>query len=254
MGEAMLKALLAKGIVGPIDVAVGEVSGSRRGYLSGHYGVSVCEDNRQAITNAEMVVLAIKPQDLPAASAQMGNLSPEQLVVSILAGTPLATLHRELNHACLVRAMPNMPAQIGQGVTAWIASTDTSETQRETARTVLGALGEEVYVPDEKYIDMATALSGSGPAYVFLFVESLIDAGVYVGLPRHLSQRLVMRTLFGSAQMLEETGEHPAELRNAVTSPGGTTAEALLHLERGRLRSLFLEAVSAAYRKSASRS
>lgn len=254
MGEAMLKALLAKGIVGPIDVAVGEVSGSRRGYLSEHYGVSVCEDNRQAISNAEVVVLAIKPQDLPAASTQMRDLSSEQLVVSILAGTPLATLHRELNHACLVRAMPNMPAQIGQGVTAWIASTDTSETQRETARTVLGALGEEVYVPDEKYIDMATALSGSGPAYVFLFVESLIDAGVYVGLPRHLSQRLVIRTLFGSAQMLDETGEHPAKLRNAVTSPGGTTAEALLHLERGRLRSLFLEAVSAAYRKSASRS
>ncbi len=145
--------------------------------------------------------------------------------------------------------MPNMPAQIGEGMTIWTATTETEQRQKELAHTVLGALGKEIYVADEKYLDMATALSSSGPAYVFLFIEALVDAGVHIGLPRNMAQELVIQTMLGSALTVEKTGRHPADLKNMVTSPGGTTTEALLQLEKGGLRSILLEAVAAAYKK-----
>jgi pyrroline-5-carboxylate reductase len=146
--------------------------------------------------------------------------------------------------------MPNMPAQIGEGMTIWTATAETEQKQKELAQTILGALGKEIYVTDEKYLGMATALSGSGPAYVFLFIEALVDAGVHIGLPRDMAQELVIQTILGSTRTVEKTGKHPADLRNMVTSPGGTTTEALLQLEKGRFRSLLLEAVAAAYKKA----
>jgi len=162
----------------------------------------------------------------------------------------LSTLQHGLNHPGIIRAMPNMPGQIGEGVTVWTATTEVNQKQREMAQSVLGALGEQIYVADEKYLDMATALSGSGPAYVFLFIEALIDAGVHIGLPRDIAEKLVMQTIVGSTHTVQKTGKHPAELRSMVTSPGGTTAEALLQLEKGSFRSLLLEAVAAAYNKA----
>jgi pyrroline-5-carboxylate reductase len=143
-----------------------------------------------------------------------------------------------------------MPAQIGEGMTIWTASAPVEQTQKKLAQIVLRALGKEIYVADEKYLDMATALSGSGPAYVFLFIEALIDAGVHIGLPRDLAQALVIQTVLGSTRTVEKTGKHPADLRNMVTSPGGTTTEGLLQLEKRRFRSLILEAVAAGYRKA----
>jgi len=253
MGEAMVKCLLVRGVAAPQDIMVSDVSPLRRKLLSQEYGVNTLADNGKAIEGADIIILAVKPQNLSQAMKEMlkaNSLQPIALVLSIVAGVSLNSLCRSLNHPSVVRAMPNMPAQIGQGMTVWTATAEVSPKQREMAQAILGALGEEIYVDDEKYLDMATALSGSGPAYVFLFIEALIDAGVHIGLPRDVAQKLVIQTVLGSTHAVQETHKHPAELRNMVTSPGGTTTEALLRLEKGGLRSLILEAVTAAYDKA----
>jgi len=251
MGEAMVKCLLTEKIAAPQDIIVSDVSRLRRELLSREYGVGVLADNRRAVENADLIILAVKPQNLPRIMGEIKGLGLEQLVLSIVAGATLSSLCQGLNHPFVVRAMPNMPAQIGVGITIWTATAETVQKQkRELARTILGALGKEIYVDDEKYLSMATALSGSGPAYVFLFIEALVDAGVHIGLPRDMSRELVIQTMFGSTRVVEKTGKHPADLRNMVTSPGGTTTEALLQLEKGGFRSLLIEAVAAAYKKA----
>ena len=253
MGTAMIKSLLTKKVVAPQDIVVSDVSLLRRELLSKEYGVSTLADNRKAMKGADMTILAIKPQDLAQAmeeTLKADSLQPTALVLSIVAGISLSTLQHGLKHPCIIRAMPNMPAQIGEGMTVWTATAEVSQEQKEMAKAILGALGQELYVADEKYIDMATAVSGSGPAYVFLFIEALIDGGVHIGLPRDVVQKLVMQTILGSTHTVQKTGKHPAELRDTVTSPGGTTTEALLRLEKGGFRSLLLEAVAAAYDKA----
>jgi len=250
MGEAMVKCLLTKKVAAPQDMVVSDISPVRRELLSREYGVSTLGDNRRAVANAGLIILAVKPQNLPQVMEEIKTPSPEQLVLSIVAGATLSSLCQGLNHSSIIRAMPNMPAQIGEGMTIWTATAETEQKQKELARTVLGALGKEIYVTDEKYLGMATALSGSGPAYVFLFIEALVDAGVHIGLPRDMAQELVIQTVLGSTRTVEKTGKHPADLRNMVTSPGGTTTEALLQLEKGRFRSLILEAVAAAFKKA----
>jgi pyrroline-5-carboxylate reductase len=250
MGEAMVKCLLTRKVAAPQYVVVSDVSPVRRELLSKEYGVSTLADNRKAVANADLIILAVKPQNLPQVMEEIKGLAPEQLVLSIVAGAALSSLCQGLNHSSVIRAMPNMPAQIGEGMTIWTATAETEQRQKELARTVLGALGKEIYVADEKYLGMATALSGSGPAYVFLFIEALVDAGVHVGLSRDMAQELVIQTILGSTLTVEKTGKHPADLRNMVTSPGGTTTEALLRLEKGRFRALLLEAVAAAYKKA----
>jgi pyrroline-5-carboxylate reductase len=250
MGEAMVKGLLDKKVAAPQDIVVSDISPIRRELLSREYGVSTLADNKRAVANADLIILAVKPQNLPQVMEEIKGLAPEQLVLSIVAGTALSNLCQGLNHSSVIRAMPNMPAQIGEGMTIWTATAETEQNQKELARTVLDALGKEIYVTDEKYLSMATALSGSGPAYVFLFIEALVDAGVHIGLPRDMAQELVIQTILGSTFAVDKTGKHPADLRNMVTSPGGTTTEALLRLEKGRFRSLLLEAVAAAYKKA----
>ncbi len=250
MGEAMVRCLLTKRIAVPQDIVVSEVSPLRRELLSKEYGVSTLANNIKVIKGAELIILAIKPQDLSQVMEEIKDLSSEQVVLSIVAGAGLDSLCKGLNHPCIIRAMPNMPAQIGEGMTVWTTSVGVSQKQKEMAQPILSALGEEIYVADEKYLDMATALSGSGPAYVFLFIEALIDAGVHIGLPRDIAQKLVIQTTLGSTYAVQKTGKHPAELRSMVTSPGGTTTEALLRLERGGFRSVLLEAVAAAYDKA----
>ena len=250
MAEAMIKCLLVKAVVTPRDIVVSDVSGARRELLSREYGVSTVADNRKATEGCDILILAIKPPHLVQVMDEVKNPPPEQMVLSIVAGAALSSLCRGLNHSSVVRAMPNMPAQIGEGMTIWTATAEVNEKQRETAQSILGVLGEELYVSDEKYLDMATALSGSGPAYVFLFIEGLIDAGVHIGLPRSIAEELVIQTVLGSTQTVKKTTKHPAELRNMVTSPGGTTTDALLKLEKGGFRSLLLEAVAAAYEKA----
>ncbi|MGQ9546834.1 MAG: pyrroline-5-carboxylate reductase [Dehalococcoidia bacterium] len=250
LGGAIVKCLLTKKVALPQDIVVGDINPSRRESLSREYGVRVLADNKEAAAQADLVILAVKPQDLRVVTEEVKTPSPEQLVLSVVAGATLSSLCRDLNHSSVVRAMPNMPTQIGKGITIWTASAGTDKRQKELAETVLRALGKEIYVADEKYLDMATALSGSGPAYVFLFIEALVDAGVHIGLPRSVAQELVIQTILGSALTVERTGKHPADLRNMVTSPGGTTAEALLQLEKGRFRSLVVKAVAAAYNKA----
>lgn len=250
MGEAIIKCFVQKKVAAPRDMVVSDISPVRRELLSEDYGVNTLDNNEMTAKNADLIILAVKPQNLPHVMEEIKGLEPKQLVLSIVAGATLSTLRQGLNHSSVIRAMPNMPTQIGEGMTVWTATTETDVRQRKLAQTVLRALGKEIYVADEKYLGMATALSGSGPAYVFLFIEALVDAGVHIGLPRDMAQELVIQTVVGSTHTVEKTRRHPAELRNLVTSPGGTTTEALLQLEKGQFRSLVLEAVAAAYKKA----
>jgi pyrroline-5-carboxylate reductase len=178
------------------------------------------------------------------------HVSPEALVVSIVAGATMDTIQRMLKVAAVVRVMPNTPAQIGLGISVWTATEATTAEQRTEALTMLQALGEEVYMEDECYLDMATALSGTGPAYVFLLMEAMVDAGVHLGFSRHVSEQLVIETLRGTVEYARQSPRHLAALRNQVTSPGGTSAEAIYHLEKGGLRTVLSRAIWAAYQRS----
>ncbi len=251
MGEAMLSAVLDKGLSSPGDISVSDISESRRQQLQQKYGVTITSDNRQAVASADVVVLAIKPQNLAEVMNGLGRqIEPKQLVLSIVAGATIQTLSAGLNHNRVVRVMPNTPAQIGEGMSVWTATAEVTEQQRGWAGSILGTIGREIYVDDEKYIDMATAVSGSGPAYFFLFVEALVEAAVHIGLSRDMAQEMVLQTMLGSGHLIQKSGKQPAELRRMVTSPGGTTAEALLELDKGGFNNLVMQAVSAAYNKA----
>ena len=250
MAEAIIKRLVAAGLVSSDDLTVVDPSDARRQLLSERYGVQVSKNPQGCVAGAEVVVLAVKPQELEVAAAQVGALEDGQLLLSILAGVKADRVVSSFNHRLVVRAMPNTPAQIGSGMTVWMATPDVTEGQLAMARTILATLGPELSVAEEKYVDMATALSGSGPAYVFLFIEALVDGAVRIGMPRAMAEKLAVQTVLGSAQYLEQSGEHPAVLRNRVTSPGGTTAAALHELEKGSLRSLLAEAIASAYAKA----
>lgn len=251
MGEAILSALLNRGLTTPADIFVSDTSDERRRHLEQEYGIAIAEDNRETADKGEAVVLAVKPQNLAGVMAGLsGCLKPAQLVLSIIAGASINTLCQGLHHRHIVRSMPNMPARIGKGISVWTATSETTLRQKEWARAILGATGKEIYVDDEKYLDMATAISGSGPAYFFLFVESLVDAAVSIGLPRDVAGELAVETMLGSSHLIQESGKSPAELRRMVTSPGGTTAEALQQFEKGGFNKLVLQAIIAAYNKA----
>ena len=251
MGEAILSAIINRGIAKPNDVTVSDISADRRKYLADKYHVATTDNNAAAVTGADVTVLAIKPQSLPSVLPELkGQIKPGQLVISIIAGATIKTLSNGLNHNCIVRTMPNTPAQIGEGVTVWIATPGVTEKQKEMAKGVLSVMGKEIEVFDEDYLNMATAVSGSGPAYVFLFMEALEKAARGVGLPPDMARELVFRTVLGSAMYAEKSGRDLADLRRAVTSPGGTTAEALAVFEKGNFTGLIGEAVKAACNKS----
>jgi pyrroline-5-carboxylate reductase len=251
MGEAMISALISTHAASKDAVRACDIDETRRAAIQNKYGVSCSEDAGTTIDGCDVVVLSIKPQVLPDALAALkGNLKPDQLVVSIVAGAKLDTIVKGLGHDRVVRVMPNTPAQVGQGMSAWTATGKVSQGQKDMARALLTAMGREVYFADEKFIDMATAVSGSGPAYVFLFMEALTDAAVHIGLPRDAAKEMVTQTILGSAHLALVSGRHPAELKNAVTSPGGTTAEGLLQLEEGGMRAIVAQAVIAAYEKA----
>jgi pyrroline-5-carboxylate reductase len=231
-------------------VRIGEPVLERRELLVSRHGVRTTDRNREAVGDAEIVVLAIKPQHAYEAFVDLrGQFAPGQLVLSIIAGVTLSCLTSELGHEAVVRVMPNTPAQIGEGMSVWTATPAVSELGRSQVRAILQSLGREVFVADEKYLDMATALSGSGPGYVFLFLEAMVDAGVHLGFPRKVAEELVFQTVLGSTRMARESGRHLAELRNLVTSPAGTTAAGLQELEDGRLRAVVDQAVMAAYER-----
>ena len=251
MGEAMLAALLSKKLATPSEITVSAISTSRRGHLEQQYGVTATADNRPAAAKGDIVVLAVKPQQLAEAMFSIsGSLQSSQLALSIADRASLATLCQGLRHDRVVRAMPNTPAQVGSGITVWTASAGVTARQKKRASDILGATGKEIYFDDEKYLDMATAVSGSGPAYFFLFVESLVESAVNIGMPQDTAEELVLQTILGSAQLIQKSGKAPAELRRMVTSPGGTTAAAMLHFEQGGFAELVRGAVRAAYEKA----
>jgi pyrroline-5-carboxylate reductase len=251
MAEAMIAGLLRGEQVAPEQIVASHPRADRRNELVTTYGIGTVEDNATAVAQADVIVLAIKPQMLVRVGNELhGRLKPGQLVISIIAGATTTALSNALGHAQVVRSMPNTPAQLGKGMTVWYATPDVSQTQRDQARVLLGSLGEQLEVDDEKFVAMATAVSGTGPTYVFLVMEALIDAAVHLGFPRHIAHDLVIETLEGSTLFAKSSGMHPAQLRNMVTSPGGTSAAALHELESGRLRTVLSEAVWAAYRRT----
>jgi pyrroline-5-carboxylate reductase len=251
MAEAMIKGLLRQGLVTPAQIVASGPRPERGQDLFDRYSVRTGTDNTAAVAGAEIVVLSTKPQVLGRVLEELaGHVAPSALVLSIVAGAKMTTIRDMLDVPAVVRVMPNTPAQIGMGISVWAATAATTEAQRDQALSILRALGEEVYVDDEGYLDMATALSGTGPAYVFLLMEAMVDAGVHLGFSRHVSERLVIETLRGSVEYVRQSPKHLAALRNQVTSPGGTSAEALYHMEKGGLRTVLSRAIWAAYQRS----
>jgi pyrroline-5-carboxylate reductase len=251
MGEAMLAAVLARDLAQPESISVSDVSHKRLEHLKKQYSVTVTPDNPEAISDKDIIILAVKPQNLAEVMAELkDNLNPAQLILSIIAGAKISTIFLGLTHNAVVRAMPNTPARVGEGMSVWTATSDVTDQQKQAAKSILGAMGRELYVDDEAYLDMATAISGSGPAYFFLMVEALVDAAMEIGLPREMAQELVLQTMLGSGKFIRQSGASPAELRRKVTSPGGTTAQALAQFEKGGFSELVRRAVRAAYERA----
>ncbi len=251
MAEAMIGGLLRGELVTPEQVVASHPRPERREHLVAEYGIEVVAGNAEAVRDADIVILAVKPQMLERVGREIRpNLAPGQLVISVIAGATTSALTAILGHDQVVRSMPNTPARIGHGMTVWYATPATTDDQRAQAAAILRALGAEIQVDDEKMVAMATAVSGTGPTYVFLVMEALIDAAVHLGFPRHVAHDLVVETLEGSAVFARLSAMHPAELRNMVTSPGGTSAAALHELEAGRLRTVLSDAVWAAYHRT----
>ncbi len=275
MAEAIIAGLLSKNLVKAEQVVGSHPREERRAELQEKYGIRLFESNRQAVgdhsrqavgvgtsghaapgvddkeATASIVILTVKPQRL---GTVLGDLKEvvhqEQLVISIVAGAQVETIADALQHRSIVRAMPNTPTQIGQGMTVWTATPEVNDAQQAQIHAVFGALGREMHVEEERMIDMATALSATGPTYTFLVMEALIDAGVHLGFSRHVAEELVLQTMLGSVLFARESRKHPAELRNMVTSPGGTSAEAIYQMEKGSLRTVLSKAVWAAYQRA----
>lgn len=264
MAEAIIAGLLRNNLVSSEQIVGSHPRAARREELQTKYSIRMFESNREAALAAHavevsnetertgsLVILAVKPQRLGKVLTDLkGAIQPEQLVVSIVAGARTETIANELVHQAIVRTMPNTPAQIGQGMTAWTATPQVSEVQEQEVRAMLEALGTSVRVENERQIDMATALSATGPTYIFLVMEALVDAGVHMGFSRHVAQELVLQTMLGSVMFAQESQKHPAELRNMVTSPGGTSAEAIYQMEKGSLRTVLSKAVWAAFQRA----
>jgi len=254
MAEAMLSGILRNKLTQPESILISGPLVDRNAELQAKYGVRAFSINSEAAAMADVVVLSVKPQRLEKVLEDMkGHLKPDVLVLSIVAGASIAKIARNLGHDIIVRAMPNTPAQIGEGITVWTCSKTVSEKQMDFAKTILSAFGKEIYEEEEDYLDKATALSGTGPAYVYLFMEAMVDAGVHLGFSRRTAERLVIETLRGSVDYYDTGAEdtrHLARLRNQVTSPGGTSAEAIYYLEKAGFRTAISRAVWAAYQRS----
>ncbi|EAW33674.1 pyrroline-5-carboxylate reductase [Lyngbya sp. PCC 8106] len=257
MGEALLSRLIAQKIYLPSDVIVSEPQAQRREVLQQQYGVEVTGDNCKAAQVTEVLLLAVKPQILDTIISDLAALSlgdstdpqSEMMIISILAGVPLSKLESAFLHRPVVRVMPNTPATVGAGISAIAAGQAVKPDHLKLAQQILAAVGEVVEVP-EYLMDAVTGLSGSGPAYVALMVEALSDGGVAAGLPRAIASKLALQTVLGTAELLQKTGMHPAELKDRVTSPGGTTIAGVGTLEQAAFRSALIEAVKAACQRS----
>ncbi|HTX80179.1 MAG TPA: pyrroline-5-carboxylate reductase [Longilinea sp.] len=251
IGEAIITGLLKNKVTTADKIWAAGPSPERLEALHEKYQIRVNRDNAEAMRQGDVVILSVKPQSLPTVMKGLkGQIPAKTLVLSVVAGATLEMITDGLEHESAVRCMPNTPAQIGEGITVWTATPAVTEEQLETTRSILGALGQHLFMAEEKYLDMATALSGSGPAYVFLFMEAMIDAGVHLGFPRRIAEQLVSQTLRGSVDYFDLRKDHPAQLRNEVTSPAGTSAAALYYLEKAGFRTAISRAIWAAYERS----
>jgi pyrroline-5-carboxylate reductase len=251
MATAMIAGLYKQEMIKPDNIIASDPYPGQLEKLAERYHIQTTADNLTAVKGRDIIVLSVKPQNLDEIGEDLrGHIPPDALVLSIIAGATVAKIGRALHHYRVIRVMPNTPARVGQGMSVWMATDDVNDTQRQQAQAILAALGEEIYVDKEDYLDMATALSGTGPAYVFMFMEAFIDAGVHMGFQRRIAEQLVFKTIEGSVAFARDSARHPAELRNMVTSPGGTTADALYELEKGGFRTVLSKAIWAAYKKS----
>jgi pyrroline-5-carboxylate reductase len=253
MAEAMIAGLIRQKVAQKSQLVASGPREERGKELISHYGIEAMTDNSTAARMAEVLVLSVKPQRLDTVlTGIQGDVRPDALILSIVAGAPITKIAGILDHKSVVRAMPNTPAQIGEGITVWTAAPAVSDSQRDMAQKILSALGEEIFMEEEYYLNMATALSGTGPAYVFLFMEAMVDAGVHLGFPRRVAEQLVAQTVRGSVDYYSRSSDpvHLARLRNQVTSPGGTSAAALYYLEKAGFRTAISRAVWAAYERS----
>jgi pyrroline-5-carboxylate reductase len=251
MGEAILAALLENKLCKPSDIAVSDIVEPRRQYLKEKYGINVTADNKAAIKGREVLVLAVKPQNINEVLADLsGNLKHDQVILSIAAGVRIATIIKGTGHDKIVRSMPNTPAQIGLGISGWTATPQVTDKQKKLAKSILGTLGKEIYFNEEEYLDKVTAISGSGPAYVYLFAESLIDGAIELGLAERDAETLVLQTILGAAHLMDKSDKKPAELRRNVTSKGGTTERAIEVFEKSNLAGIVAKAVKAALQRA----
>lgn len=251
MAGAMIGALLKKNELSPDQITASDPYPEQQKIIADKYGVNVSGKNRQVVKSADIIILSVKPQVLPSVLSELkGKIPSSSLVFSIVAGMPISTIQKGLSHKAVIRSMPNTPAQISAGMTVWTGSEDVSESQKSEARVILEAMGKELYVEQEDSLNMATAVSGTGPTYVFLLAEALVDAAVHLGFSRRDGRMIVLETIKGSVEFALQSDLHLAELRNMVTSPGGTSAEAIYQLEKGGMRTILSKAVWAAYQKS----
>jgi pyrroline-5-carboxylate reductase len=251
MATAMIAGVSKKELIEPKNIMASDPFPGQLEKLAERYQINTTQDNREAIKEKDIIILSVKPQNIAEIGEELqGHIPSRALVLSIIAGATISKISRLLHHYRVVRVMPNTPARVGKGMSVWTSTDEVTEIQKQQAQAILAALGEEIYVDHEDYLDMATALSGTGPAYVFLFMEALIDAGVHMGFSRRIAEQLVFQTIEGSVAFARDSKRHAAELRNMVTSPGGTTADALYQLEKGGFRTVLSKAIWAAYKKS----
>jgi pyrroline-5-carboxylate reductase len=251
MAEVMINGLLTRQVTAPERIWASGPRSDRAEQLSAAYGIRGMTDNVEAVGNADIVVLAVKPQTLAKVLRQIrGAIRQEHLVMSIIAGARMATIGSALGHPAIVRCMPNLPCQIHRGMTIWTATPEVAAPVRENVRSILQTMGREIYVPDETDVDRATAVNGTGPAIIAHFVKSLEDAANFIGESRDLARQSVLQTIIGTAEMILDSKRHVSELIDGVTSPGGTTSRAMHVLHQGGFAATLTDAIDAAYRRS----
>jgi pyrroline-5-carboxylate reductase len=256
MAESIIAGLLRKKLVSAAQIVASHPREGRRTELAEKYGIACFAENAKAVESvsantSSIVVLCVKPQRIKGVLEELsGVVTPHQIVASIIAGAKIEMISEALNNKKIVRTMPNTPSQIGAGITAWTCTESVSGEEKAQIKALLTALGKELHVETENMIDMATSLSATGPTYIFLVMEALTDAGVHLGFSREMAKELVQETMLGSVLFAIESHKHPAELRNMVTSPGGTSADAIYQMEKGGLRTVLSKAVYAAYQRA----
>lgn len=249
MAEAYLRAMALHKFQNPNDTTVVDVNETRLEYLKKTYGVNTTLNINECLIDADVVLLSCKPQSIKSVARSITTPITGH-ILSIVAGANIKELQENFKTKKIIRCMPNTPAAVIEGMTVWYSSPDSDVDMVKVCKNIMESTGDAIKVSEEVYLDMATAVSGSGPAYVFLTMEAMIDAAVHVGFPRHIATRLVIQTLKGSVAYAEQSSSNIQELRNNVTSPGGTTASALYELERGGFRTVVADAIWAAYRRS----